>query len=95
MKRFGCLYRKRLVEASNLLTAMYGSPKDRLEGDEAGIERKVGELFTDPKRGCRAYLWGQTGRIEVEGSPEAVQELCEQLKQHGLLKKGWTTELCE
>lgn len=94
MKRFGCLYRKRLAEASNLLMAMYGPPTDRLENDEAGIGRKVGEKFTDSKRGHTVYLWGQTGRIEVEGSPEAVQELCEQLKRHGLLQKGWTTEPC-
>jgi len=95
MKRFGCLYRKRLAEVSNLLMAMYGPPKDRLERDEAGVKRKVGELFTDSERGCTVYLWGQTGRIEIEGSLEAVQEVCEQLKQYGLLKKGWRAEPCE
>ncbi len=95
MKRFGCLYRKRLPEASNLLIAMYGPPEDRLEREEGEVERKVGELFTDLKGRCTVCLWGQTGRIEVEGSSEAVQELCEQLKQNGLLKEGWTKEPCK
>ena len=75
-----------------MLITMYGPPKDRLESNEAGIERKVGELFTDPKGRCTVYLWGQTGRLEIDGFPEAVEELCEQLKRHRLLKKCWTAE---